>query len=543
MPYPPLVQALLQPEAYPPPERPAKVEMVETHISYLFLTGVWVYKVKKPVDFGFLDFTTLDKRRFFCQEEVRLNRRLSPDVYQGVAEIRQSGSRYTIEGPGETVEYAVKMRQLPRSAAMSELLKAGHLEPNMVRRVAQRIWQFHRAAETSTHITEVGGIRAVLQNVAENFAQTERYIGLTLRQEEYDLFRAYSDAFLESQQTLFNRRAKEGRIRDCHGDLHTGQVFLENGISFLDCIEFNERFRYSDVASDLAFLAMDLDYHGHADLAQHFVESYMAQGGDHGLLDFLEFYKVYRAYVRGKVESFRLDEPGLPRSTRSQAEERARRYFALASSYARPPGPLLLITTGLMGTGKTTLALNLGGRIGAEVLSSDVVRKAARGVPSQEHHYEPWGQGLYTKEQVEETYRELLRQGGAALKMGKVVVLDASYRKAAWRRAAQELAEHAGAPFLVMECRCPEEAVRQRLVRRLATGETASDARWELYHQQKALYEPVRELNPQQHLVIDTALPPKEAVQQSLFSLYIALFQMLGPSLGATRQLSTSPTR
>jgi hypothetical protein len=375
-----MVQALLQPEAYS--HEVAGVELVETHVSYLLLTGEHVYKVKKPVDYGFLDFTTLEKRRHFCHQEVALNRRISPEVYLGVSEVRQHQGRYTIdgagEGPGVTVEYAVKMRQLPRQRAMNLLLQQGLVSPKDIRRLAAKIARFHARAAASPEITRQGGLERVRQNIQENFDQTQRFIGACLSRETYQALVAYSEAFLAGHAPAFPRRAQEGRIRDCHGDLHTAQIFLlepgptpegalgdYDGISIIDCIEFNDRFRYCDVAEDMAFLAMDLDFHGRADLSRQFVQDYVAASGDLGVLELLDFFKVYRAYVRGKVTAFRLeipfrqslplagarDELGEPQSPLSQRGVRgdfppdqrqllamAQAYFALAYAYTQPSG-------------------------------------------------------------------------------------------------------------------------------------------------------------------------------------------------------------
>ena len=368
-----MVEALLQPEAYP--HQVAGVELVETHVSYLFLTGEHVYKVKKPVDYGFLDFTTLDKRRYFCHQEVALNRRMSPEVYLGVSEVRQHQGRYTIDGPGVTVEYAVKMRQLPRQRALSMLLQQGQVSPADIRRLVAKIARFHARAAASPEITRQGGLERVQQNIQENFDQARRFIGVCLSQETYQALADYSQAFLADHQPLFRRRAQEGRIRDCHGDLHTAQIFLlepgppptgasgdYDGISIIDCIEFNDRFRYCDVAEDMAFLAMDLDFHGRADLSRQFVQDYVAASGDPGVLELLDFFKVYRACVRGKVTAFRLETPfrqslplagardelGEPQSPLSQRGVRgdfppdqrqllatAQRYFALAYAYTQ----------------------------------------------------------------------------------------------------------------------------------------------------------------------------------------------------------------
>ncbi|MBI4336703.1 MAG: AAA family ATPase [Chloroflexi bacterium] len=520
--HPPLVEGLLDPQAYPEEERPGTVEMLETHISYLFFTGRYVYKVKKPVDFGFLDFTTLEKRRHFCQEEVRLNRRLSPGVYLDVAEVRERDGGYYLFGPGNAVEYAVKMRQLPRQRAMAEMLRRGEVQEEHLRALATKVETFHRGAESGPETARLGGLAAVRENVAENFAQTETYLGVTLTTEAYDAIRAYSDAFLQAREDLFRRREREGRVRDCHGDLHTDQVFLLNDIAVIDCIEFNQRFRYSDVAADVAFLAMDLAYHGRRDLARVFVDQYIERSGDQELRDVLDFYCCYRAYVRGKVESFRLDLPSLQDPQREGVLARAVRYFALAREYARlVKGPALLITTGLMGTGKSTVAQAVAARLGGQVVSSDVVRKELAGVAPTERRYEPWGGGIYGERFDQQTYGALLGRAREALDQGTVVVLDASYRRAAHRQQVRELAQSMGVPFFALEVVCPEEVVRGRLAAREAAGRTVSDGRWELFRRQQEAFEPLTEVPPEEHVVVDGSLPLKEIGYHALRALYL----------------------
>jgi len=328
---PPLVQALLTPQAYP--HHPEKIELVQTHISLVFLTGDYVYKVKKPVNLGFVDYSTLEKRKHFCHQEVVLNRRGCPDIYLDVVPIAQEKGSIRVEGNGEVIEYAVKMRQLPQETTMEYLLKNNQVSREMVERVARRVSEFHRKAATSDVIAGYGDVHMVATNTGENFTQTEKYIGITIPRETYEAIRAYTEGFVRRNGPLFRQRMLDGRIRDCHGDLHAAHVCFTNDICIIDCIEFNERFRYADVASEIAFLAMDLDYRDRSDLAQHFVETYIEESGDTDILKLLRFYKCYRAYVRGKVESFRLDDPLIPAEDKEKAIAAASRYFDLAQSY------------------------------------------------------------------------------------------------------------------------------------------------------------------------------------------------------------------
>jgi len=307
-------------------------------MSFIFLTGEYVYKIKKPVNLGYLDYTTLEKRHFFCRQELELNRRLCPDAYLAVVSIVEENGGLRIEGRGQAIEYAVKMKQLPQNHMMDVLLPRGQVTPEMVARVAGKLVGFHQKAETNPKIAAFGGLDVICHNCDENFAQTEKYIGLTIPKAKYELIKGYTDNFIKSNAHLFEKRVREGRIRDCHGDLHAAHVCftapdLSGGICIYDCIEFNDRFRYCDVASELAFLAMDLDRYQQAGLSRHLVNTYVELSHDEGLRKLLNFYKCYRAYVRGKVESFKLDDPYIPEEEKARVLTAARSYFQLAESY------------------------------------------------------------------------------------------------------------------------------------------------------------------------------------------------------------------
>ncbi len=327
---PSVVEALLNPQAYP--HKPRKIELVQTQMSFVLLAGEYVYKVKKPVNLGYLDYTTLERRHFFCRQEVELNRRLCPDAYLGVVPIVEEGA-LCMEGQGKAIEYAVKMRQLPQDRMMDVLLPRGQVTPEMVARVAEKLVNFHQRAETNEEIAVFGRLDVIRHNCDENFAQTEKYIGLTIFRAKYERIRGYTDDFIKSNAGLFEKRVREGRIRDCHGDLHAAHVCFTDDICIYDCIEFNDRFRYCDVASEIAFLAMDLDRYQQAGLSRHLVNTYVGLSHDEELLKLLNFYKCYRAYVRGKVDSFKLDDPYIPEAEKAKVLTAARAYFQLAESY------------------------------------------------------------------------------------------------------------------------------------------------------------------------------------------------------------------
>jgi len=326
-----IIEALLKPEPYP--HRPSEIKLVQTQMSFIFLTGEYVYKVKKPVDLGYLDYTTLEKRRFFCHQELELNRRLCPDAYLDVIAITRDKEGMHIEGKGKAIEYAVKMRQLPQRRMMDALLVQNQVTSKMVTRVAEKLADFHQKAETNSKIAAFGKLDVIHQNTDENFSQTEKYIDISMPRSQYERIKKYTNDFIHNNSTLFAKRVNEKRIKDCHGDLHAAHICFTEDICIYDCIEFNDRFRYSDVASEIAFLAMDLDRYHHADLSHHLVNSYMELSHDEELLDLLNFYKCYRAYVRAKVESFKLDDPYIPEEEKAEALAAARSYFELGQSY------------------------------------------------------------------------------------------------------------------------------------------------------------------------------------------------------------------
>lgn len=329
---PDFITGLLRPEAYPHPA--PEVKLVQTHISYVLLAGDYVYKIKKPVNFGFLDFTSLAKRQHFCGREVELNRRLCPELYLGVVAITRAGDKFSLDTPGEAVEYAVKMTRMDETRMMGRIIEAGQLTEATLDRIVEILVPFYEKAAGGPELAEFGTPDAVAVNVLENFQQTEGFVGCgSLSPGQFQRIGAYAQAFLERGE-LFGARLKAGRIRDCHGDLYSANICLSEPIQIFDCIEFNERFRYCDVASDVAFLAMDLDYHGLEELSRYFMARFVEKSGDRGLTSMLDFYKCYRAYVRGKIGLFTAHAPEVDATTKAASLAQAGRYFQLAERYA-----------------------------------------------------------------------------------------------------------------------------------------------------------------------------------------------------------------
>ena len=518
-----LVQALLQPQAYSHEGViPHGVELVETHVSYLFLTGEHAYKVKKAVDLGFLDFTDLETRRRFCHEEVTVNQRFSPEVYQGVATVNRNGDSYSINGPGEVVEYAVKMRQLPREQMLEARLRSGDVSLADVERIAQRIAAFHDEAATTPGITRLGGLETVRHNVEENFTQTERFVGTLVEQDAYDDITTYSRAFMDVRKELFKQREATWRVRDCHGDIHAGQVCMIDGVEVIDCVEFNSLYLYSDVASDIAFLAMDLDRYERHDLSTALLEAYVQASGDAGILELTPFFQCYRAYVRAKVTGLKLETAALSDSEREAVRDEACSYYGLAHGYAMAAlrQPALYVLCGLAGTGKSSIAGELARRWQLRLLSSDVKRKQLAGMALTEHHHEGFGEGIYSTSHDDQTYDLLLSEAATALKNNQSAVLDASFRKAEHRKAAVAAGAQAGADVWLIECTAAEDVVRERLERRAKDETAVSDATWPVYVEQKARWEPVAELTSSRHIVLDTGNGTDASTRRLIYEIF-----------------------
>jgi len=506
-----ILSELSRPEAYPFPV--GRIDVEETHISLVFLTDDLVYKVKKPVNFGFLDFSTLERRRYFCEQEVLLNQRLSEGVYLGVVPIVRVGSHLRVEADGEIVEYAVKMRRLDTEQTLLRRLQRSAVSLELVAALADRLAAFYATAARSPEIDQWGTPEAVWFNIRENLEQTEPYIGTVLAPSQHRWIGTISERFLRERLDLFQRRVAEGRIVEGHGDLHLAHVFVQSEsparFQIVDCIEFNPRLRCGDVAVDLAFLSMDFDHHGRSDLARWLTLRASDALDDPELPLLVHFYSVYRAHVRNKVNCFRLDELAPESDEYAAVRTQAERYIDLATSYlVEPAHPLLVLVGGLSGTGKSALARRLARCLGLVLHSSDVVRKELAGVPLERRADVPYGADIYGPELTRRTYETLLQRAEAALTEGRSVVLDATFLDRQWREAAVALAARSGAEPVLVECRCPATIVEERLRYRANEPGQVSEATWPIYLEQRSRYgeamEPIAGLG---QLVVDTAQP------------------------------------
>jgi uncharacterized protein len=495
---PALIQAMLQPGFYPHAVQ-EPVRLIQTHVSYVLLTGDFVYKVKKPVNFGFLDFSTLDKRHHFCQEELRLNQRGAGMLYLDVLPLTQAGETFQLGGTGAPVDYAVKMVQFPDGRLFSDLFARDELTEALMVRLAAVLAQFHATAQTSDHIRSFGTAAQVRVAFDENYAQTTGYIGGPQTQQQFDETKQYSDRLFDQSPQLFDQRLQADCIRECHGDAHMGNIALWNDqILLFDCIEFNEPFRFVDVMYDVAFATMDLDARGRRDLGNAFLNAYIEQTGDWEGLQVLPLYLSRQAYVRAKVTSFLLNDPAVPEDVKTTAAATAASYYRLAWEYTQSASGRLILMAGLSGAGKSTVGRQVARQVNGIHVRSDAVRKHLGGVPL----HSKGGPDLYTPEMTEKTYDRLLSLGLMLAQQGFTVILDAKYDRQTLRQAALAQAQAHSVPIQILHCTAPTEVLEQRL--RDRTGDIA-DATADLLPQQSM--DPFTEAEQSFVTQIDTSQP------------------------------------
>jgi aminoglycoside phosphotransferase family enzyme/predicted kinase len=461
------------------------IEMKQTHISVLLLSRSYVIKLKKPVDFGFLDYTTLNKRLKVCEDEIRLNRRLCPDTYIGLGGVIDLDGQIRFSGrTGKIVDYCVWMKRLPEDRMLDRMVANNTVTETAIGRVAARLCEFHAKAPRGPEIAKWGSLDEIRHNWEENFIQTEPFISRTIGGSAYEAIRSWVNEEIETRADLFEWRAREGRIVDGHGDVRCESVCVkDDAICIYDCIEFNDRFRCGDVASEAAFLAMDLDARGRPDLGYFFAEAYQRRTGDEEFFTLLPFYRCYRAYVRGKVLSFRLNEAEFSEEERRVAAARAGNFFDLALRYAsRLRKPTVVAVGGLSGTGKTSIARAIAGELGLRVISADAIRQSLFGEAKRPA---PYGEGAYTAEASRLTYQTMVERGREMLGADCGVILDATFLRDDDRLMAERMAMSAGAEWRLIECRLAPELVHKRIEERAARKEGLSDATWEIHLRQR----------------------------------------------------------
>lgn len=518
-----LIEQLSRPEAFPHPVD--TVQVVQTHISVVFLTGDFVYKIKKPVRMDFLDFSTLDKRHHFCQNEVELNRRLASQVYLGVIPITLGPAGPVFGGEGPTMEWAVRMRQLPEGNTLLARLDAGTLMPDQMETLGRRLARFHANARSGADIALHARADVVLRNALENFQQSRAAIGQTVHPEVFHRLESLTRSLGESLRPLLERRVAGGKIRDTHGDLRLDHVYLfpdqppPDDITIIDCVEFNDAFRYADPVADFAFLVMDLRHHGRPDLADRMVAAYFQEVNDPEGQELLDFYVAYRAAVRAKVDGFQLAEPEISQRHRDRARAKARAHwlFALATLEEPARRPCLVFLGGLPGTGKSVLARGLENTAGFQVIRTDVVRKElAACEPPVPEGLAGMDGGLYRPEFKRQVYAECRRRAEEALFQGGRVLVDGNFPTVEERQAMLQLARTSGVPVCFLQCQVSPEIALERIRQRQGD---ASDADAAVYHLQAEKWQAADESHLRELLVVDTAPSPEKVLETALLGL------------------------
>lgn len=475
-----LIGTLSRPDAYSYPV--GRVDVRQTHISVVFLAGPFVYKLKKPVKLNFLDFSTLELRRHFCRQEVDLNRRLAPEVYLGVVPVVRTSGGVQLEGEGEVIDWAVKMKRLPDEACLLHLLEQGKVDVPLVQALARRLAGFHRTAEAGPRVLAFGRFAEVTRSVLGVFDQCEGQVGAAVSRPVCDRTRALVGGALARLRPLIESRAARGLTRDGHGDLHLDHIYVfpdrqtPADLVMIDGIEFNEQLRCTDPVADMAFPVMDLIYHGRRDLASAFADAYFEASADEEGRALLPLYTAYRAAVRARVEGLLLAEEEVSRAERGEALMRARAHWLLALAELEQPSrkPCLLLVGGLPGAGKSTLARRLAEAADFQVLRSDVISKELAGQSLQDR----LRSAMYAAAWKHGTYDECLHRAERLLFEGKRVLVDATFRAEKDRRTFLEAARRWGVPCLMLLCQASPKTVRCRLQNREGN---ASDADWLIY--------------------------------------------------------------
>lgn len=503
--WPPLVRALTDPARYPHPAD--EVTVVETHISYVLLTGEYAYKIKKPFDLGFLDFSTLARRRQACEEELRINRRTASDLYLEVWPITGTPEEPVLDGPGEAFEYAVRMVQFDPDSRADRCLDRGELTPALMRGLGERLADLHEGAAQPPEGTGYGGLERVRADQEANLDQLRAELDrLPVAADRFEGLARWVTGFLDEHADLFRERRQEGRIREGHGDLHLANLVLRDGALVpFDAIEFDPALRFIDVMADVAFAWMDLLSRGRRDLATHFLNAYLERTGDYPGVRLLPFYTVYRALVRAKVAALQAAEA--EGGEADALRERAEHYVRLAEETANRDGALLMIGRGVTGVGKSLVSGPVLADLGGIRIRSDVERKRLAGMEPEESGAAEVGAGIYSADMSARTYDRLLALAPPVLAAGLPVFLDASFLQARRRQAARDLARELAAPFAILALEAPEAEIRRWIRERAVEAGNPSDADEAVLDSQLMSQEPLTADEEAVTVRVDTSRP------------------------------------
>jgi len=501
-----LICALQNPLLFDHPVK--QFSVIETHISWVILTGLFAYKIKKPVNLGFADFSTLDKRRYFCFEELRLNRRFAPDIYLSVVPIRGSHRQPDIGKVGEVIEYAVKMREFSQQNLLNNYVSEQQLKPAHIESLADVVVALHRIAPAAKSGSLFGSVGTVTEWTRENFDQIEAEIPRGLLPEYFESLKKW--CLWSSDKRLSNmvKRQAKGFVRECHGDLHLGNIaFIDGQITPFDCIEFNPSLRWIDTTSEIAFVSMDLCAHDCPEFAWQFINRYLQSGGDYAAIALLRYYFVYRAMVRAKVEALRVTQKNFVISHQNQSYHAARHYMDLAQHWATNQRPAVIIMHGLSGSGKSTLAKHLSGVLGAIQIRSDVERKRIFGLDAEQNSESTIEQNIYTKDATNQTYDHLQDLAQEIVLADFTVIIDASFLKLIYREQFRQLALKHGAPFLILHCDASKDTLRDRIERRMDSKHDPSEANLSVLQHQLESQEEITS-NERNHVKIISSTEP-----------------------------------